>query len=335
MSLLSRLRRFAAKPWEDQRHAAVASLRALFRLNDSQKSMRAARRRAHRRGEEPWRREALHVLRPFGLGDVLLSTPALRAAKQANPNVQIFFYTDFPSLVNGLPYIDHVLPTSSAPQNAIFLGYEDRVPTSSHLAADIADVLGLAIAGADLVPDCIVRGDLVEGYRKEWGEGPNIVVSRRASRWTPNKDWPMERWNDLIMRLSRRYRVIEVGGAADMPSPVPGGAYIDLRDKTDVEELVAVVSAADLFLGPVSGPVHIAAAARVASVIIVGGYESTACTAYPGHAQLAETPRCSPCWLREPCPHDLLCLKSISVDDVEAEVERSLRSRHLAPAHGT
>jgi ADP-heptose:LPS heptosyltransferase len=50
--------------------------------------------------------------------------------------------------------------------------------------------------------------------------------------------------------------------------------YIDLRGRTSLEELVAVIAAGTfLSFGPVSGAVHIAAAAGIPAVAINGGFE--------------------------------------------------------------
>ena len=59
----------------------------------------------------PWKGEAINELARNGaLGDVLMCTPVLRELKRRNPHCHIRFYTNFGPLVNGLPYIDEVLP---------------------------------------------------------------------------------------------------------------------------------------------------------------------------------------------------------------------------------
>ena len=273
---------------------------------------------------------ALAAVRAGGIGDVLLCTPGLRAVKRRDPSCRITFHTDCPELLRGLPYIDEVRPTGEAPAAAVFLAYEDTIPPRGHLARRMAE--GLSVAVRDVVPDCAIRADLVARYRAAWGAGPNLVVQRRASRHTPNKDWPMARWNALLDRLSRRWQVIEIGQASADAGPdagpeagvAPGGRYRDLRGRTAIGELVAAVAAADGFVGPVSGPAHIAAAARRPAVVILGGYEAAENTAYPTQHTLAATPPCSPCWLRTQCPHGLACLTAISVEAVAAAVARAL-----------
>ena len=46
---------------------------------------------------------------------MLMCTPALRALKRLRPECRIQFYTDRPSLVRGLPYIDDVMPAGARP----------------------------------------------------------------------------------------------------------------------------------------------------------------------------------------------------------------------------
>ena len=134
----------------------------------------------------------------------------------------------------------------------------------------------------------------------------------------------MPSWNALLARLARDCRVIEIGTARDAGAEVPAGAYVDLRGATDAATLAAAVAAADLYVGPVSGPMHLAAAAGRPAVVIAGGYEAAANTAYPTSVILAQTPPCAPCWRRDPCPFGLPCLTAITVELVAEAVASAL-----------
>ena len=101
-------------------------------------------------------------------------------------------------------------------------------------------------------------------------------------------------------------------------------SYVDLRGKTNLAELVATIAAGDLHVGPISGPVHIAAAVHVPSVVIYGGYEHPVCSSYPGNINLFTELRCSPCWLRDGCPYDRKCLRQIEADVVLDAVKKVL-----------
>jgi len=272
----------------------------------------------------PERRLTIDVARDTGLGDVLMCTPALRALKQAHPDRRIRFYTKFPGLVEGLPYIDEVHPFEARPESAIFAEYTDIMPWSAHIARIIGDRLGAHVE--DTRPDCVVDERLVARYRGAWRELPRpwVLVLRRSSRFTPNKDWPAASWRDLVQRLCRSGTVIEIGNRydeeGDADEGAPEGRYLDLRDKTSLAELVAVVAAGDVYVGPVSGPMHIAAAVGTPSVLVIGGYEHPINSRYAGNAEFYTAVPCAPCWLRAPCPFDLKCLRAIASAQVEQAV---------------
>jgi ADP-heptose:LPS heptosyltransferase len=100
-----------------------------------------------------------------------------------------------------------------------------------------------------------------------------------------------------------------------------------LRSQTTLQELIAAIAAADLHVAPITGSVHIAAAVGVPTVVIYGGYEPPVCTDYPGNIGLYSPVECAPCWLQTPCPYGKKCLNIISVDQVEAAVERLWEDR--------
>jgi ADP-heptose:LPS heptosyltransferase len=278
-------------------------------------------------GMAPYRRAELHICRGYGLGDVLMCTPALRELKRLNPGCRVTFYTDFPDLVKGLPFIDCVRTTVEAVGTAFWLNYEKSLPPRRHLTRIIGDILGINVR--DVRPSCMVRSELVERYRQDWNSLPRplVLVTRRASAFTPNKDWPDQYWDELVARLAARATVIEVGGPLAEPSIGPAGSYIDLRGQTTLPELIAVVAAVDLQVAPITGTVHIAAAMGVPSVVIYGGYEPPVCTDYPGNIGLYSPVECAPCWLRTPCPYGKKCLHMITPNQVQAVLDRLWKER--------
>jgi ADP-heptose:LPS heptosyltransferase len=265
-----------------------------------------------------------------GIGDVLMCTPVLRELKRRRTGCRIRFYTDFPSLVSGLPYVDEVMPKAATRHNVVFLEYENALPPRVHLVQIFADCLGLRVR--DVQPDCVIDPALVERFRAAWRDlaRPHIILSRHASKWTPNKEWPDFHWAELIGRLVRNAGVIEIGGAVETATENFGANYVDLRGRTSLGEFSAAIAAGDLHIGPVFAPVHIAAAAGKRSVVIIGGYEDPSNTAYPGNIGLSTPVACSPCWLRTPCPHDRKCLNVISPRQVE-EAALSLWRNISAP----
>lgn len=241
----------------------------------------------------PWRSPRLDLRRGKGIGDVLLCTPALRELKRRNPACIVRFFTDSPAVLRGLPYIDEVHPTAAAPAGSLLMRYENATPTRVHLARVLGDQLGLTVT--DILPDCAVDPVRVEQWKEAWSPlpRPHAIVLRGASDWTPNKNWPVPYWIDLAQSLSHTGTVIEIGAPDLLPIP-PSGSYVDLRGRTDLEDLVAAIAAADLYVGPISGPMHIAAAMRKRAVVIVGGYEHPHGVQYPGQTYLYTSLPCSP-----------------------------------------
>jgi ADP-heptose:LPS heptosyltransferase len=280
------------------------------------------------RGFLPGQAKIVYVDRMGALGDVLLCTPALRELKRINPRCKIVFLTRYRELVQGLPYVDEVLP--HIPPDAVPLvpmQYEHARSPTRHIASILGDVLGVRVNRVR--PDCVIDWSLAAAYRKEWTAAthrPLVCINRTAGPWTPNKDWPAEYWLDLLELLLRRYTVVEIG-AQTAPDQQLRDGYIDLRGKTTLGGLAAAIAACDLHVGPISGPVHIAAAANRPAVVIYGGYEDPRCSRYPGNVNLYTPLTCSPCWLRTPCPYEKKCLVEISPQTVFDAIGRLDRLR--------
>jgi ADP-heptose:LPS heptosyltransferase len=292
--------------------------------------LRAAGRGAFRmRGSRPWERATLDLARSGGLGDVLMCTPIVREIKRRNPGCHVRFFTNFTGLVDGLPQFDEVLSFSAHPWNAFHLEYRTPVPTGTHLAQAMALNFGMEIE--DCRPDCIVRPEALSDMRQHLtgrllaAGKPLVVVQRKASTWTVNKEWPEAYWRELGHRLRDRVVLVEIGENDGAVSPL--GCHIDLRGKTTIEQLAAVISEADLLIGPDSGPVHIAAATSTPALVIYGGYLHPSHTRYDGNTGLYTQTFCAPCWLRTPCPYDLGCMMAIQPAAVETMALRLLKSR--------
>ncbi len=292
----------------------------------------------------PHRWKEIHVLRIGGIGDSLLSTPALRLLKQLRPRMRIVFYTPFVDAFRGLPYLDEVRHSDEYPyptalgslttprvvwymfvmsgyrDGAVELLYEGSLPPRRHIARIFGDQLGLDVT--DIRPDCVFDESLIHEYQQAWAHLPRpwIMVNRKSS--TQNKNWMSEHWDQLIDNLLDRYTIIETGAGPEGHEGPSHPHYVDLTGKLPINRFLAVTAAADLHVGPMSGPVHIAAAAGKPSVVIYGGYEHPDCSKYSENVNLFTPTECSQCWLLlDRCRHDLLCLRRISPEQVERAVE--------------
>jgi ADP-heptose:LPS heptosyltransferase len=272
---------------------------------------------------EPWRNKELEIARNGGIGDVLLCTPALREAKKRNPKLYIKFYTSLPELIRGLPYIDEVLPFPQkfeSNNSIIRMIYEDSTPLNTHIARYFGNSIGLNIK--NVKPDCMVNHDLINHYKLQWGKEKTIVVLLRASQFTPNKNWPLEYWDELIEKISKKYLIILIGSGniKEDQNILSAKFCIDLRNKTTLEEMIGIIASSNMYLGPVSGPYHIAASLNCHSMIINGGYEHSNNTFYSNSTWFSTDLPCSPCWLRTECPYLKKCLTSIFPKEIEKSI---------------
>lgn len=153
---------------------------------------------------------------------------------------------------------------------------------------------------------------------------------RGAQFSATTKEWVFERWNELAARLREsRHALVQVGTTMD--PPITGTQ--DLRGKTSMADLAAILERARLFVGLESGLMHLAAAVGAPSVIIYGGRTRPWETGYPWHWHVANTEiECAGCALNTGCPHDVKCMAEIGVEAVWDSVQKALRGGGRRPA---
>jgi heptosyltransferase-2 len=146
------------------------------------------------------------------------------------------------------------------------------------------------------------------------------------------KRWFSERYATLLDRLMERQNVSVAifGGAnelhlADAIQTGMRNKLVVLSGRTQLAELIAMISCCDLIITNDSGPMHLAAAVRVPTLAIFGSTDELATGPMsPTAVVVNKRVECSPCLLRE-CPIDHRCMTRISVDEVYEVAVRMLR----------
>jgi ADP-heptose:LPS heptosyltransferase len=165
--------------------------------------------------------------------------------------------------------------------------------------------------------DALYAGAAPEGTR-------TVVVHIGAGN--AFRDWGEENWTALVLRLARtdRVRVLLAGGtddrrrAASILARTPSNVFPATDDYNPIE-LREIIRRASLFIGPDSGPMHIAATTPTPSVVLFG----PTVPEITGPWKPTATPiifqrdlDCRPCRQRT-CVHgDFRCLRSIEVREV-------------------
>jgi len=98
-----------------------------------------------------------------------------------------------------------------------------------------------------------------------------------------------------------------------------------MAGKTDIRELISLISECDLLVTNDSGPMHIGYAVRT-PVVAIFGSTSPEHTGPVGAKDIAikKTLACSPCFERECGKHDLRCMEMISAEEVFAAVKKRI-----------
>ncbi len=251
-----------------------------------------------------------------GIGDELMCTPIFREIRRRNPRCHLTFVTRHPEIFRLNPQLDAVeLFSPEAARDAIDLTYGPVVPPPRPLITLMAECVGLDLVADELdAPEFTPTPELRQ--RRESWTRPLIVIQPQASHWTPNKQWPVAAWQELIGRLVAEFEVVEVGKETLFPQQAFGAGFHSLAGATSMADFAWIIGQAAVFIGPASGGMHFARAFRVRSVIIFGGYESPSGYNYPLTQAFYTPVPCAPCWLTSPCPYDRKCLSAIGPDAV-------------------
>lgn len=245
-----------------------------------------------------------------GVGDELMCTPIFREIRRLNPGCQITFLSRYPEMFRSNPNLHAVERYSAKDARGAFRLSYVPVPPRRPLITRMAECIGLELE-ADQLDAPEVSPSLAIQERIAAIPQPRVIIQPQASRWTPNKSWPLDSWRELIEQLVERFEVVEVGTAPLFPGHDFGPRFHGLAGETSLADFVWTISQGAVFVGPPSGGMHIANSFRVPSVIIFGGYESPAGYFYPRTTAFYSGVPCAPCWLTEPCPYSLKCLHMI------------------------
>lgn len=269
-----------------------------------------------------------------GIGDDLLCTAPIdewlkRGAKR------VWFFTRHPELYSHYdqrvqlipddPRYQRIAQRLGAPMRA--LGYSthdaatDRdTPLEEHLVTAVCRRAGLS--GKIALRPRLTLSAAEEIQAAEWAD----CVAVQASGMTAlipmrNKQWRVDRMQEVVDHLRQRNRrVVQIGSASD---PALRGV-IDRRGRTGLRQSAALLGQARLFIGLAGFLMHLARAVDCPSVIVYGGREPPELTGYSCNGNVAHRPACAPCWQRNRCDFQHVCMESINTSEVIAEVDKRL-----------
>jgi lipopolysaccharide heptosyltransferase II len=136
-----------------------------------------------------------------------------------------------------------------------------------------------------------------------------FVAVVMGSSWT-TKDWPYERYRDLVRLIleQKQLGVVLIGDRSQAPaadrliSEMPSKHLLPLAGRTSLPEVTGVLQAAAAAVGPDSGPGHLAAAVGTPYVSLFGPTAPERVAPYRCEGLVVQTPEpCRGCY-RKRCP---------------------------------
>ena len=154
------------------------------------------------------------------------------------------------------------------------------------------------------------------------GEAESVVAICPGSINSRAKRWPAEAYAALADQLIDSQRKVLLIGSRD-EADVSNEVVSKMRNsptvltcKTSLDQVTAVLAAADLIVTNDTGPAHIGAALGRPTIVIFGPTNPLTTRPFSPSAEiLRHPPECAPCMLRD-CPIDHRCMTAITVDEV-------------------
>jgi len=138
----------------------------------------------------------------------------------------------------------------------------------------------------------------------------------------PRKNWINNYWQKLIDMQDKK--VVLVGESNDKYKNV-----VDLRDRTTLGQLAAVVKNCLLYVGLTSGPFWLARLFDKEAVIINGGFEPPILSKYNKSYHFFSDIECSPCMTLGECSNDKKCMQMISPKMVNKKIQEILKDKKI------
>jgi ADP-heptose:LPS heptosyltransferase len=292
----------------------------------------------------------LCIRRYAGIGDIICTFPSLMTLRRTEPTAVIIYETRRPNvpLVAYCQSVDLVVEEGSPlawmcqrfftlkmclypllPDEYTPKRHCDRI----HLTEEFRKSFDLR--ALDKPPVRLEVTERANRRVRKWLEreglgGHPLVVIHAGPTWK-TREWPIEHWADLVTRLKSESgaEVVQIGhdtyasGETCASSRARGAT--DWVGRLSIDQMLALLKVADLFVGIDSGMLHLAGAVGTSCVGIFGPTDPSCRLPIgsPSTGVTAEVP-CLGChhdtdgpghWMTG-CPYDIRCMSSLKAEDV-------------------
>lgn len=299
------------------------------------------------------------VHRRAGIGDIVSTFPSLGTMKHRAPRSFIVYETHghYLPLAKGCRHVDLAIEEGSVlaallhrllkPEMSLYplLPDEQQPPKARgrmHLSDEFSRSFGLAtvdeISTRLTIPSRALRQVKQRLRREGLGKRPMVVI-HTGPTWRV-KEWPAEKWSELVSRLKAAddVELIQIGedetATGDRRLSPRVSQARDFVGTLDLNQSLALLSMASLFIGIDSGMMHLAGAVGTACVGIYGPTDPIC--SLPKQSQAIGVVSDLPClgchhdpggprhW-RHGCPQGIRCMSELSPQNVFEACQSLLR----------
>ena len=303
-------------------------------------------------GKEPLN---ICVIRTLGgIGDVLMSTPLLRALKHQFPNSELTYATDFKYMGGALkdllqhnPHIDKLIPYQIAlgqdydfitDITTVAVGVENNNPRDCSNRIDLfAEHAGVDLRETGYLPVYIITNEEVQWAKDKLAQYPlrtsncrRIGIQVRSS--TSSRSLPIEKVRELAIMLAQHsYIQVFLFDSSHGNGPEENWNIAGLVPFKDygIRQVAALVNEMDLMICPDSGLLHIAGALGKKIVSLWAGTNYKArINYYPNAIAIAsEHLQCYPCfYAAAACSKKYTCLDNLVVKEIHDTTIKHLKA---------
>ena len=189
---------------------------------------------------------------------------------------------------------------------------------------------GVSFGYSDHPPESLLSEELLSRLK---GIGRPMIGLGLGSTWK-TKDWPEQGYVELLQELKSAYVPLLLGDRSQVDLAKRLYAQcpeaIDLSGSLTLKELLGVLKLLAGYVGPDSGPVHMASACGVPCVTLFGPTDPKRVAPYRNEQYCMQAELgCIGCY-RKVCPGlGTLCMKLIDPRQVYRQIESAMRGRKI------
>jgi ADP-heptose:LPS heptosyltransferase len=143
--------------------------------------------------------------------------------------------------------------------------------------------------------------DEINKFTSDIGTEFVTIEPHSNNEYTCNREYPFEKWQNVVNALSKTVRVVQVGQSTKRVLD----NVLDMTGKTTFRTCAGLIGKSKLFLSSEGGLTHAAQAVSTKSIVVITGYQHPTMVAYPqntnlwvhgDHGPCGKKQRCSSCW---------------------------------------